>query len=165
MRLDDLPVVIVGGATGGGSAALLLARAGARVTLVERVARPGAVGAGIAIAENGMAVLESLGLRPALDAARETAGARVTDAAGRTLLAPPAPAPRLFMLRRATLHGVLLDALGAESRIDRRFGAEVVHASPDGAVRVREGGAERTLRADLVVGADGVRSRVREGGA
>jgi len=53
MRLDDLHVVIVGGATGGCSAALLLARAGARVTLVERVAEPRAVGAGIAIAENG----------------------------------------------------------------------------------------------------------------
>jgi 2-polyprenyl-6-methoxyphenol hydroxylase-like FAD-dependent oxidoreductase len=165
MHLEDLHVVVAGGAIGGSAAALLLARAGARVTLVERVARPSAVGAGIAVAENGMAVLESLGLRPALGAARETAGARVTDAAGRTLLAPPAPAPRLFMLRRATLHGVLLDALCAESRIDRWFGAEVVRATPDGAVHVRADGAERTLRADLVLGADGVRSRVREGGA
>ena len=42
------------------------ARAGASVTLVERVAEPKAIGAGIAIAENGLAVLESLGLRDAL---------------------------------------------------------------------------------------------------
>ena len=74
MQLADLHVIIIGGATGGGSAALLLARAGARVTLVERIAQPRAVGAGIAIAENGMAVLESLGMAPALDVAREVRG-------------------------------------------------------------------------------------------
>src|SRR5215207_11739028 len=124
MHLADLHV-IVGGATGGGSAALLLARAGACVTLVERIAQPRAVGAGIAIAENGMAVLESLGLAPALDAAREVRGMRITDAAGRTLLAPPHPAPRVIMARRATLQGVLLDAVAAEPRIERMFGTEV----------------------------------------
>ena len=165
MRLDDLSVVIVGGATGGCSAALLLARAGARVTLVERVAQPRAVGAGIAIAENGMAVLESLGLAPALGAAREVRGMRVTDAAGRTLLAPPEPAPRVHMVRRATLQGVLLDAVAAEPRIERLFGAEVVRAAPEGVVEVRDAECTRTLRGDLVVGADGVHSRVREGGA
>ena len=58
MDLANLRVIIVGGATGGCAAALLLARAGAHVTLVERVAQPRAVGAGIALAENGMAVLE-----------------------------------------------------------------------------------------------------------
>jgi 2-polyprenyl-6-methoxyphenol hydroxylase-like FAD-dependent oxidoreductase len=167
MRLDDLHVIVVGGATGGATAALLLARAGAHVTLVERVAEPRAVGAGIAVAENGMAVLASLGLAPALDDAREVRGVRITDAAGHTLLAPPAPAPRVRMLRRATLQAVLLDALAAEPRIVRRFGAEVVHATPDGGVLLRDvyGGGTRTLRADLVVGADGVHSRVREHGA
>jgi 2-polyprenyl-6-methoxyphenol hydroxylase-like FAD-dependent oxidoreductase len=71
------------------------------------------------------------------------------------------------MLRRATLQAVLLDALAAEPRIVRRFGAEVVHATPDGGVLLRDvyGGGTRTLRADLVVGADGVHSRVREHGA
>src|SRR5829696_7816888 len=164
MRLADLHVIIIGAATGGGSAALLLARAGARVTLVERVAEPRAVGAGIAIAENGMAVLESLGLAPALTAAREVRGMRVTDAVGRTLLAPPDPVPRVRMVRRATLQGVLLDAVAAEPRIERLFGTEAVSATPDGTVDVRDAEGTRTLRGDLVVGADGVHSRVREGG-
>ena len=165
MDPHDLHVVVVGGATGGATAALLLARAGAHVTVVERVARPRAVGAGIALAENGMAVLESLGLGPALAAAREVRGIRVTDATGRTLLITPEPAPRLVMLRRATLQGVLLDALATEPRVQRRFGAEVVGAAPDGTLVLREpDGETRTLRADLVIGADGVHSRVREGG-
>jgi 2-polyprenyl-6-methoxyphenol hydroxylase-like FAD-dependent oxidoreductase len=165
MRLTDMHVVVVGGATGGSAAALFLARAGARVTLIERVARPAAVGAGIALAENGIAVLTSLGLGPALDAARPTLGVRVTDASGRTLLAPPEPAPRALLLRRATLQTLLLDALAAEPRITRRFGAEVLAASPDGAVTVRDDAGETTLGADLVVAADGARSRVRDAGA
>jgi 2-polyprenyl-6-methoxyphenol hydroxylase-like FAD-dependent oxidoreductase len=165
MHLNDMHVIVVGGAAGGSAAALLLARAGARVTLLERVAQPRAVGAGIALAENGMAVLESLGLAPALDAARPVDGGRITDAAGRTLLAVPSPAPRVVVVRRATLQGVLLDALAAEPRVEARFGAEVVRAGADGAVVVREAGGERTLRGDLVIGADGVRSRVRDGGA
>jgi 2-polyprenyl-6-methoxyphenol hydroxylase-like FAD-dependent oxidoreductase len=60
---------------------------------------------------------------------------------------------------------MLLDALASESRVERRLGAEVVRASTDGVVTVREGGAEHTLRGDLVIGADGVHSRVRDGGA
>jgi 2-polyprenyl-6-methoxyphenol hydroxylase-like FAD-dependent oxidoreductase len=166
MHLSDLHVIVVGGATGGAAAALLLARRGARVTLVERVASPRAAGAGIALAENGIAVLDSLGLGPALAAAREVRGVRVTDAAGRTLLAPPSPAPRVAMLRRATLQGVLLDALAAEPHVERHFGVEVLRAEPDGTVWLRHAdGAARAVSADLVVGADGVHSRVRAGGA
>jgi 2-polyprenyl-6-methoxyphenol hydroxylase-like FAD-dependent oxidoreductase len=65
MVLTGLNIIICGGATGGCAAALLLARAGAGITLVERIAEPRAIGAGIAIAENGPAVLESLGMNPA----------------------------------------------------------------------------------------------------
>lgn len=164
MHLSSLHVVVCGGATGGSAAALLLARAGARVTLLERVAEPRAVGAGIALAANGLAVLESLGLGPALDAARPVLGVRITDASGRTLLAAPSPAPRVAMVHRATLQGVLLDAVAAESRIDARFGAEVVAIGDDGAVTVRHGRGTSALHADLVVGADGVHSSVRAAG-
>src|SRR5262245_38682552 len=65
MNFDTLHVIVVGGATAGAGAALLFARAGARVTLIERVANPRAVGAGIGLADNGLAVLESVGLGPA----------------------------------------------------------------------------------------------------
>lgn len=165
MRLASLHVIVCGAATGGSAAALLLARAGARVTLVEKVARPRAVGAGLAIAENGLAVLESLGLGPALDAARPIRGMRITDARGRTLLAPPRPAPRVVMVRRATLQGVLLDAVAAEPRIEAHFGAELLRAEPNGIVVRCKDGQTRAVRADLVIGADGVHSRVRDSGA
>jgi 2-polyprenyl-6-methoxyphenol hydroxylase-like FAD-dependent oxidoreductase len=163
MQIAGTRVVVVGAGTGGASAALLFARAGATVTVVERVAHPRAVGAGIALADNGLAVLESLGLLPALEAsAKPISGVRVADGSGRTLLEPPHPAPRLWMLRRHRLQEVLLDALSAEPRVETCFGAEVISADPRGDVVVRQGDGTRSLSADLVVGADGVRSRVRE---
>lgn len=166
MDISALNVVVVGGATGGAATALLLARAGARVTLVEKVAEPRAVGAGIAIAENGMAVLESLGLEPALSAVTcRLAGVRVMDGAGRTLLAPPAPEPQSWMLRRSALQTILLDALAAEPLVDCHFGADVIRVTTAGDVTARTRTGEISLRADLVVGADGVHSRVRECGA
>lgn len=166
MQLHHLHVVVAGGATGGAAAALLLARAGARVTVLERVAQPRAVGAGIALAANGLAVLESVGLGPALAASAQDVGpARIVDAGGHVLFTPPAPRPRIAMVRRATLQGLLLDAMAAEPRIEQRFGTEVIRAHPDGRVVTRSAAGEHHLRADLVVGADGVHSRVREGGA
>src|SRR5687768_9386776 len=114
MPLTNTKIIVVGGGTGGTAAALLLARAGARVTLLERVAEPRAVGAGIAIAENGLAVLESMGLGPALEVGRSVDGARIVDALGRTLMAAREPQPRVTMLRRSTLQGILLDALASE---------------------------------------------------
>jgi len=164
MVLSGLTVTICGGATGGCAAALLLARAGAQVTLMERVAEPRAIGAGIAIAENGLAVLESLGLGRALSVARPVTEVRIVDANGRTLLAPRGQPPRAVLLRRATLQGMLLDAVANEPRIDRRFGTEVVRATPDGEVTARAETGEFSLRADLVIGADGVHSRIRESG-
>lgn len=182
--------MVIGGATGGCAAALLLARAGARVTLIERIAHPRAVGAGIALAANGLAVLESIGLGPALRVARPVLGGRVIDGAGRTLLAPSrSMSPALVqahMLRRSTLQGILLDAIAAEPLIDARFGTTLISARPDGVVTVRREDREATtggetvgeryekpyekqneeqLEADLIVAADGVHSRVRDGGS
>ncbi len=161
MQLEGLKVVVCGGAIGGASVALLLARAGARVRLVEQVATPRAVGAGIAIAENGEAVLDGLGFGAVLARGRRVPGIRVVDGRGRPMMAPPAPVPRITMLRRATLHEALLDAVAAAPGIETRFGVAVVRAERAGAVTVREGNREESLRADLVVGADGVRSVVR----
>lgn len=165
MELNGIHVIVVGGATGGSAAALLLARAGARVTLFEKVENLRPVGAGIALAANGLAVLESVGLGPALDKTAITLGAaRVVDARGRILLTPAEPRPRLAMLRRASLQGMLLDAIAAHPDIEMYSGTEVVDAAPDGKIVARNAAGEIHLQADLVVGADGVHSRVRECG-
>jgi 2-polyprenyl-6-methoxyphenol hydroxylase-like FAD-dependent oxidoreductase len=165
MDLSSLHIIVCGAATGGCASALLLARAGARVTLVERVPEPQAIGAGIAIAENGLAVLESLGLGPAMSVARPVTEVRIVDAHGRTLLAPRGRAPRAVMIRRSTLQGILLDAVSGEPRIATQFGSEVIDATAaEGTVTVRAETGHHTLESDLVVGADGVHSRIRESG-
>lgn len=170
MKIEGLRVVVVGGAIGGASTALLLARAGAEVCLVERAPEPPMGGAGIGLAENGLAVLESLGLGADLArASAELGGLRITDARGRLLYLPKGPRPGepplLRMARRSDLHTLLTRALLAEPRITARYaarftGLEIGTASS--AVRFQTPEGHHELEADLVIGADGVRSAVRE---
>lgn len=161
--------VVVGAGIGGATAALLLARAGLEVTLFERVPEPRAVGAGLLLQPNGLAVLQGLGLGPALDAR----GARLTRAAilsgtGRVLAAQAIPGvgdvvPHALALARSAVMDVLFEAVRAEPRIDLRLGAAVSGALADGSgVALDPPGAGREeRRADLVVGADGQHSRLR----
>lgn len=163
MQLHNLHVVVVGGAIGGATTALLLARHGARVTMLERIAHPRSAGAAISIAPNGMAVLESLGLAPALlPYTRTVTDGRIVDGDRRLLLAMPDA--NVMMVRRAALHNVLLDAVAAEPQITTHFGAEVMGVDRDGSVTAHTPSDVLNLQADLVVGADGVHSRVRHAG-
>jgi 2-polyprenyl-6-methoxyphenol hydroxylase-like FAD-dependent oxidoreductase len=170
VRTADLAVVVAGAGIGGAATALLLARAGARVTLCERVAEPRAVGAGILLQPNGLAVLTGLGLAPAIRTrAWSLRAGNVADGAGRVLISSPIPDfgggyDHALIVRRSHLQRVLVDAVEAEPGIVRRFGCEVVAAEPDGSVTWRAASGEETAHASLVVGADGLHSRVRDGG-
>ncbi len=168
MEITRLNVAVVGAAIGGSSLALLLARAGARVALFERVAQPRAIGAGIALAPNGLTVLRGLDLEPALrDRGRPLSSPRIVDDVGRTLLAPRLP-PRddgldhLLVIRRSDLHRVLLDAATEHDRIALHLGVEITDVTADASLRARHDVDDTWRSYDLVVGADGVRSSVRE---
>jgi 2-polyprenyl-6-methoxyphenol hydroxylase-like FAD-dependent oxidoreductase len=73
-------------------------------------------------------------------------------------------------IRRTDLHRLLLEAVAGVASIDTRFGCAAVSADPSGAVTITsaaESGQDLgldELRADLVVGADGVNSAVRSTG-
>jgi 2-polyprenyl-6-methoxyphenol hydroxylase-like FAD-dependent oxidoreductase len=162
--------VVAGAGIGGAAAALLLANAGWSVTLFERVAEPRAVGAGILLQPNGLAVLYGLGLRDALRSrAVASRHVNVADGDGRTLLASAVPDfgggyDHVLVVRRSHLHGVLVDAVAADDRITCRFGEEVTRAKSDGTVAWHGDRAMGMMGVDLVVGADGLHSRVRESG-
>ncbi|HEX2362672.1 MAG TPA: NAD(P)/FAD-dependent oxidoreductase [Jiangellaceae bacterium] len=167
MRAD---VVVVGGAVGGMSAALLLAELGASVTLLERVPEPAAVGAGILLQPNGLAVLAALSLADTLNAS----GHRMSDGAIRSVSGRPITTVAIrdygpgfghvLAVRRSRLMEVLVEAVDAHPGIDVRFGTEVTSARPDGTVDVRSDSGVSSIKTDLVVGADGVGSTVRAGG-
>ncbi len=158
-------VVVAGAGIGGMAAAILLARTGAEVTLLERAAEIGAVGAGILLQPNGLAVLGGLALdAPLREAGRPIGSVVVHGPAGERISELRVPdfgagLDHHLAVRRSTLHAVLLDAVRAEPRIALRLGARVVAADRHGTVGLVGG---ETLRPDLVVGADGVHSVVRD---
>jgi 2-polyprenyl-6-methoxyphenol hydroxylase-like FAD-dependent oxidoreductase len=164
MNIDHSTVVVGGAGIGGMAAALLLARAGASVTLVERAPEITAVGAGILLQPNGIAVLAGLGL----DERLRSAGCRVDNAVIRALDGRPVstmyvpdfgPAlDQLLAIRRSSLHETLFVAVQAEPRIHLVLGATIGAADPAGGVTTTTG---HRIEADLVVGADGVHSAVR----
>ncbi|TMR99894.1 FAD-dependent monooxygenase [Nonomuraea basaltis] len=159
--------VVVGGGIGGLAAAIALHRIGWRVTVLERAGEFSEIGAGLALWPNAMRALAALGLaeRVRAIAGVETVGG-VRDRAGRWLSRTDnAGVARrhgwpLLMVHRPELMRVLVAALPAELL---RAGSEVRAVRPDGDGMVAEHRGGRT-RADLVVGADGVRSQVRRQG-
>lgn len=158
-------VGVVGAGFAGMAAALFLARAGHRVTLYERAATPGPVGAAIVLQPSGLAVLRRLGL----DREVEARSQRLDRLAVRT--------PRgngVVDLRYTTIdptwyglgvgRGVLFDALWQAvarepaSRVSVVTGvtARELATIPDGRRLVMADGSHRDH--ELVVVADGSRS-------
>jgi 2-polyprenyl-6-methoxyphenol hydroxylase-like FAD-dependent oxidoreductase len=168
--------VVVGAGIGGLAASLVLSRVAARVTLVERAERPSEVGAALALQPNGMAVLDRLGLLPAVQAMSARIDRMdIRSVTGRRLLTARMPdlGPGLdhaIAVRRTELHRLLLDAVAGVASIDTRFGYAAVSADPSGAVTIIPTAKEApdlgstSLAADVIVGADGVNSAVRSTG-
>lgn len=149
----------MGGGFAGLAAACALARRGWRVRVHERADRLRAAGAGINLYENGLRVLEALGALE--DAVRDGARARLRetrDQDDRLLSTHPWGEARVYGVLRQRL----IDALAAAAR---RAGAEVatgsegMSATPEGELVLADG---QRLRADLLVAADGVSSRIRD---
>ena len=121
-----------------------------------------AFGAGIFIWENGLHVLKAIGAYEAVaNGAHEAPGYEGRNAANERISFEefgPHRGTRMFTMTRQHLYAGML---GAAKRAGVEFvtSSEVVSADPAGAL-VTAGG--RSWPADLVIGADGVRSRVRE---
>ncbi len=148
------------------ASALLLARAGHRITLFERVSVPGPVGAGLLLQPTGLQVLEQLGLASQIRAT----GARIdrllgTTADGSKILdltyADESPDLHGVGIHRGALSNALWSAIRTTD-LTLRLGAEVerVEVAADCAtVHHRSGDLEQF---DLVVLADGTFSQLRK---
>ena len=159
-KRKKLTALVAGGGIGGLATGAALARHGWAVTVYERQNELRAAGAGIYIWENGLRVLEALGVYD-----QAVAGAfhgrffEQRDNLGRIIESAPIPADkRLITVKRSQLLAALRDAvLQAGGRI--MTATEVVGATPKGEFLLAGG---QTVRADLAVGVDGIWSRVRQ---
>ncbi|MFC8312936.1 FAD-dependent monooxygenase [Gordonia sp. NPDC057258] len=156
-----MKVVVVGAGIAGLCTAVGLASTGARVTVVERAPEVRGGGAGLSIFANGVRALDALGMRSVLGGAAAstppTSGTRTPG--GRWLSRfDPASLTDMRVVRRTDLHAALLAAAAAV--VDIRTGSGVDDIAPDrGLVRLADG--TEIGDCDLIVGADGLRSRVR----
>src|SRR5262245_22795871 len=150
---------------GGLAAAATLARAGFAVRVYEQATRFARVGAGIQMMPNSMKVLRGLGLEERLRAVAFAPRSHLnrTWDTGEVTNELPMPdrlygAPYLCM-HRATLHDALASAVPADCV---ELGKRVIGLEPRGnAVKLVFADGTRAT-ADVVVGADGVHSTVRE---
>jgi 2-polyprenyl-6-methoxyphenol hydroxylase-like FAD-dependent oxidoreductase len=172
MAIKSNPSIIVaGGGIGGLSAAMGLARRGARVTVLEQADTFGEIGAGIQIGPNGFHAMDYLGVGKTC---RERAVyidhlIMMDGLTGEEILRAPVDEPfRKFMgnpyavIHRADLHSAFLDACRASPNVTLVNKERVVsyENTPNG-VRVKTA-AGAIYEADALIGADGIRSMIRE---
>lgn len=157
--------IIIGGGIGGLSAAIGLRKVGIDCTVFERAPEPREVGAGISMWPNAMRALEWLGAAAGVRARgmhaseaqirswRGRVNTQVNVEPGRTGLGG-----EFMMIHRADLLDALLEQLPRDAV---RWGRELVSVEESGAgsaLKFADGSMES---AELVVGADGLRSVVR----
>ena len=167
--MSDFDVVVVGGRVAGASTALLLARAGARVALLDRGTYGSDTLSTHGLMRAGVLQMTRWGLLPSLVAAGTPAIRRTAFhyADGETVevaLRPTAGVEALYAPRRLLLDRILVDAAaaaGAEIRHETTATSLLCEGDRVVGVCARdEQWRAQTIRAAVIVGADGVRSTI-----
>ena len=151
---------IVGAGFAGLAAACALAQRGWKVRVHERADRLRTTGAGIYIYENGLRVLEAIGAYAAAIHGAPFAHTReVRDDQNRVVSVHRWQGSRVFSIVRQTVINALAESAtlsGAEIVLN----SEGVSATPDGVLTLSNG---ETIKADLIIAADGANSKLRDG--
>jgi salicylate hydroxylase len=168
---DGREILIAGGGIGGVAAALALAKCGLRARVFEKAAEFGEIGYGIQQGPNAYRVLDWLGVMRALEphavftrnlilidalTDRELARIPCGDAFRRRYGAP------YTVVHRRDLHGVLLEACRARDDVALHTAKELVDFEDRGASVVARFADGAEYEGAALIGADGLRSRVRE---
>lgn len=158
MAIKKRHAEVAGGGFAGLVAAAALAQRGWSVTLHEMGSDLRALGAGIFMWENGLRVLENVGAFDEVMANSVTPNFYETRVHDVTVSKEMFAGHRWRTMERAVLHAALVNA-AKRSGVKILTNSEVVAASADGTITLKDGSVRK---ADLVVGADGVASQVRD---
>lgn len=155
-------ILIAGGGIAGLALAGSMARHGWRVRVIERAEAFAPLGAGIVLAHTTCAILDALGCGEAVRArSRSLASMTVREVTGRAVTPADEGAPLAHTITRAALHEILLQHAvehGATLHMGRRI-TSITEGAARVAVTLDDAAA---LEADLIVGADGIGSGVRQ---
>jgi 2-polyprenyl-6-methoxyphenol hydroxylase-like FAD-dependent oxidoreductase len=150
---------IAGAGLSGLTMASALALRGWSVRVHERGRELREIGAGIYLWENALRALEAVGAYEAVAAAGERINSpELRDHRHRLLQQEWLRDGRLYTIPRRALHGALVDAAKIAG-VEILTNSAVAGATAEGTLELADG---TSLPADLVIGADGVHSRVRE---
>ncbi len=165
--MTGLKIAIAGGGIGGMAAGIALQRQGNHVTVYEQARGWGRVGADVNLTPNAVKALDGLGLGAALRAAGARPEFRISrtwDTGAETSRLPMSAAaearygaPQLT-IHRADLLEALRETLGDAKIV---LGRKVAGAVADQAEAELQFDGAEAVRADLVIGADGIHSPVR----
>ncbi|MSQ85723.1 MAG: salicylate 1-monooxygenase [Alphaproteobacteria bacterium] len=168
--MKKLNIAIIGGGISGLTAALGLARSGFRPTVYEQAPALGEVGAGLSVTPNAVKGLVFLGLGKALDQAaseplqqivRHHQTNQIMVRIDRNPCRDQYGAPYL-QIHRADMHRILVDAFTALVPDGIRLNAHITAMTADPSGVALTLADQSTAKADLVIGADGLRSSVRQ---
>src|SRR5262245_15678266 len=167
MRVD---AVVVGARCAGAATAMLLARAGARVVLVDK-GLPGTDTLSThALMRGGVLQLHRWGILPSIVAAGTPAVRSTTFSYSEhdvvVPIEPRSGVEALYAPRRVLLDRTLVDAAEA-SGVDVQYGVRVDDVIVDDRGRVRGitavvGGVRQRIDAEIVIGADGLHSTIAQ---
>ena len=153
---------IAGAGFAGLTAAIALSQRGWTVRVHEMAAELRAFGAGIYIWENGLRVLAAIGAYDDVVAGAHEAGTYETRHDNRLVgaheFSVAACGTRMLTMTRQHLYAAIV-AAAARAGVDVVTSSEVVGAEAEGALLTADGGRHK---ADLVIGAAGVKSKVRD---
>lgn len=166
---EPLNIAIVGAGIAGLTAALAMSKSGAKVQVFEKADELTEIGASIQLSPNATRILQELGLEDALSKFwTEPHSVKLTDARSLKTIAeiPIAELSKnswgapYAILRRADLQNVLYQAVLADNNCLLHLSSDLNFGGPNRLIA--DIGAKMGVKADLIVGADGVWSSVRK---
>jgi 2-polyprenyl-6-methoxyphenol hydroxylase-like FAD-dependent oxidoreductase len=169
----ETDIAVVGAGGGGAVLALALARKGIRTLVIEQAPGPPQGLRGEILQPNGQHVLDRLGLlnKLPIDSVRTVRKFHFCRVGGERMCTVdysdlPPPYNHAVVTLPNVAHHAILDAIQAEPSVTLRYGTAFTGLLREGdrvAGLTAQGGAESlTVKAKLVVGADGAFSKVRE---